>query len=707
MKHMITKRKRILAAVAGLAIFAASCHNGGAARDAVPSAPGGGGSVPNGSDPKVPGVTLVPQATIPWQPSPGVPGIGLGIGKVLEGKQSVFAPFFEFVRAESSPEFSVNERTERRTFSSSSNVGVSASGGFALFSAGVAFNSSSQSSSSQSNYEFEGFLRLIKERRYLSAAQGHYALLPAVQVLLSQAQQARNLQDWNALNNVKNTFEGIYGIGFVSQHVAGYSMSLHAYGNVAEGSSTQASSFQATIRTPWFGGGFNNESTVASAAANANMTLRSYGRGLNVVITSIADFYATVNAFKQFIEGTNPNPSSIVAAPDVLWAGISEYRDLPDFAVLYDPIPGPLFAAVDTPISSQSVQIPVLGAVGELLSLGSFARNPSDSVWLSPYLFPGDYSASPGVFNLNVRAFDLLKQLSRDTAFRQFGESFLASLGYYDANAARPIIMPVSPGGAASEFPEHAGPFYKANVQRIRPVLYLTQPGNPNPVRIAPDDANWRLVGPMGLGNFGGPGSNTCGLFFGAGSLAMQFADPNQELANGAASGRLFLATEVSRGTQTIELSQKRAVTGDFRVDVWNPSTTFVPGTGHSYYPGNKKVVLVRYPVQSDWRTAMNVMSAPMWASTVRMLSWQENQDIVFFANPPYRHPGYLSVPIVATSDTTTGGTAAFWPATSSDMGSLNPAGFGPFHDVVIYGNSSVSNGVNAGTFLDILLLGQ
>lgn len=669
--------------------------------------------MPNGSDPKQAGVALVPTATIPWQDSFGVPSLGRGIGSALNDKQTVFQPFFEFVGGDNASGFNLQERTEKRAFSSSSNVGVSANVGVSFYSAAVSYNISSSTAASQSNYEFEGFLRLIKERRFVSAAAGHYAITAGVQNFLAQAQQARAAQDWNALNNVRIAFESMHGIGFVSQHVVGYSMTLQAYGNVSETNHSQASSFRASISTPWVGGGFTNEQQVLSSAASAGMSVRGASRGLNTVIDSVAEFYATVDDFKDFLDGTNPNPSTLVGPPVVLWAGVSEYRALPEFAAIYDPIPGTLFAGVDTPIASQTLQLPVLGAVGEMVSLGSYARNPEESVWLSPYLFPGDHSSAAGSFTLSVRPFDLLKQLSRDTQFRQVGNSFLAGLGYHDAVAMRPIIMPVSLGGLGSEFPEHADAFYKPNVQRIRPVLYLTQPGNPNPVRIATDDAHWRLVGPMGLGNFGGPGSSTCGLFFGAGSLTFQFPDPNGEIAAAASNARLTLATEVSRGSQVIQLSQVRPVSGAFGVDVVTPtgipSGPATPST--QYYTGSERALLVRFPINFSpvavpAQAGLGILptSAGVWTA----LTWQENQDIQIQATGYFLTQGFLGVPVICVGNTAaqTFVNGTFRDALLSGRYTVSVTGFGPGHELLIFGNRN-PNMVNQGTFQDVLLLGQ
>lgn len=696
-----------------------ACHNGGSVVGAEDPQASGGGSVPNGSDPKQAGVMLLPKATIPWQANVGVPGLGLGIGAAMEGKQTVFQPFFEFLNGDSASGFDVQERTEKRAFSSASNVGISANVGFGFFSAAVAYNVNSFSAVSQSNYEFEGFLRLIKERRYLSSATGHYALSPSAQAFLAQAQQARAAQDWSSLDSVRVAFESSHGIGFVSQHVVGYSMSLHAYGNVSASSAAQASSFQTAVRTPWVGGSFTNEQAVATSATSAGMTISGSSRGLNTVINSVTSFYSVVAAFKDFIEGVNPNPSNLVGSPAVLWAGLSEYRDLPEFAAIYDPIPGALFAAVNTPITSQFLQLPTLGAVGELVSFGAYARTPADSVWLSPYLFPGGRSSAPGAFTLDVRPFDLLKQLSRGQQFRQVGDSFLGGVGYHDATAARSIVLPVSTGGVGSEFPEYVGPYYKANVQRIRPVLYVTQPGNPNPVRVAPDNSHWRLVAPMGLGNFGGPGSSTCGLFYGASSLSFQFADPLGELALAAASGRLRLATEVSVGSSSVELSQTKVVESDFICEVWNPSLNWAtdpnpPSPGFAtarIYPGTKRAVLIRWPAQAEYSVNMSAASASTtWANTAWVGNWQESQDIAWNA-PGYWNPGYPGCPFVSVMSNPGGvDMPGAYFAIQGDSVTLNPIGFGSNLLIGVYGNNHLQPGghaSNTGTYLSLLMLGQ
>lgn len=346
----------LLLAASLLGIFSTSCDTKTRVVDSgLGSNPSGGNSAPNGADPKQAAMILQPQATIPWSSTNGTFSLGSGVGNLLESKQPVFDPVFQFSKSEASSEFAYTEREDNRSFSQSSSFGVSVGVSVGLYGASVAYNQANSSGGGQNFYAFEGFLRLIKERQFISQAAGHYALKGAVTSILAQAEQARAAQNWNQLQLLRDSFEATYGIGFASQRVMGYAMSLYAAGNESWSNSSASSSLKTEIRTPWVTGNFNNENQVNAAASQAGFTLRAQSRGLNTVITSVPAFYAIVDQFKQVIEGTHPNPGTIVANPDDLWVGINEYKDLPEFAPLYDPIGGTLFAAVDTPVVSQSI----------------------------------------------------------------------------------------------------------------------------------------------------------------------------------------------------------------------------------------------------------------------------------------------------------------------------------------------------------------
>ena len=222
----------ILLAAGLLGIFSTSCDTKTRVVDSgLGSNPSGGNSAPNGADPKQAAMILQPQATIPWSPTNGTLALGSGVGNLLESKQSVFDPIFQFAKAESSSEFAYTERDENRSFSQSSSFGVYVGVSVPLFGASVAYNLANSTSGGQNFYAFDGFLRLIKERQFISSAAGHYALKGAVQSILAQAEQARATQDWNQLQVLRASFEATYGIGFASQRVMGYAMSLYAAGN--------------------------------------------------------------------------------------------------------------------------------------------------------------------------------------------------------------------------------------------------------------------------------------------------------------------------------------------------------------------------------------------------------------------------------------------------------------------------------------------
>jgi hypothetical protein len=616
---------------------------------------------------------------------------------------TIFAPSYTFVEEANSYERSSTDTVGTRVHAAANSWSVGVSGGYAWFKAGVNYRQSQETSITSSSRDFQGYIRLIKQRNFISLAPGHYGYSQDVQTRLAAAAAARQAQNWTALASERSSFEQVYGVGFVSEVVLGHSMNLRATCTETSSNSASVTAFGAEFSTPFASGGFSNSTTLQNASTAAGCTIVANGLGMLTNPTDIGTFYNLVGTFY-----------SNLATPTPLWGGCVEYRELPGFGVMYDPIPGLLNPAVDTPVVSQALQIPVLGAVGELVSLGGFAPNPADSVWMAPYLFPGDYTTVNGNLNLNVRIFDIYKQLSRDQAFRQTGDIFLAARGYPEANAAKPAVMPESAGGPSSTFVEHAGAYYKTNVSQIRPVLGIVDPVTAQVTTVLQSNAHWQNVSTMGLegfggpGAYGGPGSNACGLFLGAGSLTFSFADTNGDAALAAQQGRLRMFTEVARGATSVRLVQSKLVTGQFNVDVWDPSLSGIPDWPNFsvVYPGNKKVVLIRWPVQFDLSVGMATYAGPQWANSVSIMNWAESQDILWTL-PGYYCGAYWRIPVAwVVGPTQPAMCPGVYPATTPNRGFLNPAAFGPGHGIALLGNG-ITNTTNIGSYQCILLLGQ
>jgi hypothetical protein len=619
---------------------------------------------------------------------------------------TVFAPAFTFSVSEDFYERNSSESVGTRVHASSNSWSAGVSGGVGWFSAGVRRRQQTESFLSESSRDFQGSVRLLKQRNFLSLASGHFALNPDVTTRIAAAQAARQAQNWTQLAAERTAFEATYGIGFVSETVLGHSMHLRAYTTQSATNTSAVNSFAAEFSTPWVSGNFDNLAAVQSFASSAGCVIQANGIGMAVNPTTIATFYTLVDDFY-----TN------LAAPAALWAGCIEFSALPAFDAFYAPITGPGITPNGTPFASQSLQIPVLGAVGEMVSRDSFAQTVADTVWLSPYLFPGPYSTSGSDFVLQVRAFDLLKVLSRDDTFRNSGLNFLAARGYPVELVARSVLMPSSAGGPGSAFPEHVGAFYKSNVDQIRPRLSIVQPGTGAVVDVPAVANHWESVPTMGLDNFGGPGSNACGLFFGAGNLQFTFPDGSGEIALAAQQGRLRLGTEVARGTTAIRLSGRKAVTGQFGVDVWDPTQAWLSDpnlTVTRVYPGDKKVVLIQWPVQAWFSAAMSHGNQPMWAQSTTVFNWGQNQDVIWWPAIGYVCGTYLHIPLMWVANMVTGashggalcGLTGLYPASTDQRGSLNPGLYGPPNSIILIGNG-VNNALNSGSVQCILMLGQ
>jgi len=711
---MLRKSQVALVVVAFMAALTSSCDTRWRTTDAEPAVPSGGGSAPNGSDPKQPAIRGNPTATIPASPSGGVPTLGLGVGGADASSPmqplstTVFAPAFTFASSEDFYERNSSESVGTRVHASSNSWSAGVSGGVGWFSAGVRRRQQTESFLSESSRDFQGSVRLLKQRNFLSLASGHFALNPDVMTRIAAAQAARQAQNWTQLAAERTAFEAIYGIGFVSETVLGHSMHLRAYATQSATNASAVNSFATEFSTPFVSGNFSNLTVVQNFASSAGCTIQAAGIGMVVNPTSIATFYTLVDTFY-----------SNLSAPAALWAGCIEYSALPAFDAFYAPITGVGIVPNSFPVAAQTIQLPVLGAVGEMVSRDSFSQTVADTVWLSPYLFPGPHSISGTDFVLQVRAFDLLKVLSRDAAFRNTGLNFLAARGYPVQQVAQALLMPTSPGGPGSVFPEYVGEFYKSNVEQIRPRLSIVQVGTGLVVDVPGVATHWQPVPTMGLDNFGGPGSNTCGLFYGAGNLQFVFPDVNGEIAQAAQQGRLRLGTEVAKGVTSIRLTQSKTISGDFVSDVWNPSLNWAtdpnpPNPGFAtgrIYPGTKKAVLIRWPAQAEYTVNMSAASASTtWANSAWVGNWQESQDISWNA-PGYWYPAYPGCPFVSVVSNPGGvDMPGAYFAIQGDSVTLNPIGFGSNFLIAVYGNNHLQPGghtSNTGTYLSLLILGQ
>ncbi|MBL8756504.1 MAG: hypothetical protein JNK15_24635, partial [Planctomycetes bacterium] len=356
-------------AVAFFSILGA-CHDSRSSVADVqePTSGSGGGTAPNGSDPKQPALRGSPTATIPATPSGGVPTLGSGVGgpnnanPMQAMSASVFAPVFRFSEYQNSYERLSTDTTGTRVHSAANSFSVGAEVGSPWFKAGVRRRQSTETNFTESTREFEGFVRLLTQRDYISLAAGHVSLSQDVMNRIASAEAARQAQNWVLLAAERASFESVYGMGFVSEVVLGHSMHIRCYAGETSSNSVNVNTFQTYFDTAFVTGDFSNASVIAAAAVGAGMQVEAQGLGLVVNPSDIVSFGNNVQSF-----------NSNLSFPVGLWAGCIAYADVPAFSAIYAPINNATINAESQVVVVQTLQLPVLGAVGELVSRESFA----------------------------------------------------------------------------------------------------------------------------------------------------------------------------------------------------------------------------------------------------------------------------------------------------------------------------------------------